>query len=284
MPKIVAISTKNVNEYVYDLSSAAGTFCLENGIILKNTDSVYVRWKDVDMHKAFELSQEAALTVTKSFTKPIQLEFEKIMCPLFLYTKKRYTYQCWENPETPNPTIQQIGTQMIRRDTCKYARDALTKITELIIKHQDQKGALLHTRQIISSLLHGELDTNDLILTRNIKDKYANTNIPHVRLAERMQKRNDVNKVNPGERIQMIHIDDSNLVVEHPDFVRENKLRIDFMHYFNKQLKTPIDMIWGLIMDPSKVYSDILANAEKKLNKTRDIEGFIRLFHNPSAT
>ena len=53
MPKIVAISTKNVNEYVYDLSSAAGTFCIENGVVLKNTDSVYVRWKGVDMHKAF---------------------------------------------------------------------------------------------------------------------------------------------------------------------------------------------------------------------------------------
>ena len=279
MPTIVSISTFHANEYVYDISTETGTFCIKNGVILKNTDSVYVRWKGANMHRAFDLSQEAAQIVTKTFTKPIQLEFEKVMCPLFLYTKKRYTYQSWENPDTPNPTIQQIGTQMIRRDTCKYAREALTKITELIIKQQDQEAALLHTRKIVANLLNGDIDNTDLILTRNIKEKYTNSNIPHVRLADRMIKRNDVNKVSPGERIKMIHIDDTTLVVEHPEFVRENNMRVDYFHYFNKQLKTPLDMIWGLIMDPSLVYTDIISNAEKKLNKTRNVEGFLRLFH-----
>jgi len=279
MPTIVSISTFHANEYVYDISTESGTFCIKNGIILKNTDSVYVRWKGVNMHRAFDLSQEAAQIVTKTFTKPIQLEFEKVMCPLFLYTKKRYTYQSWENPNTPVPTIQQIGTQMIRRDTCKYAREALTKITELIIKQQDQQAALLYTRKIVANLLNGDIDNTDLILTRNIKENYTNSNIPHVRLADRMIKRNDVNKVSPGERIKMIHIDNTNLVVEHPDFVQENNMRVDYFHYFNKQLKTPLDMIWGLIMDPSLVYTDIIANAEKKLNKTRNVEGFLRLFH-----
>ena len=279
MRKIISISTIQTKEYVYDLSTDCGTFCTANGVILKNTDSVYVRWKGVDMKRAFELSEEAAQAVTKSFTKPIQLEFEKVMCPLFLFTKKRYTYQSWENPNAPNPVIQQIGTQMIRRDTCKYARNALTKITEIIIKDQDKEAALLYTRKIISALLNGDIDMSELVLTRNIKDKYTNSNIPHVKLAERMQKRNDLHKVGAGERIQMIHVDDKSLVVEHPVFVQENHLRVDYMHYFNKQLKTPIDMIWGLIMEPEKVYDDILCASEKKLNKARNIEGFLKLFH-----
>ena len=278
MPQVMRISCIHACENVYDISSEAGSFCLANGAILKNTDSVYVQWIGADMKKAFELSSQAAQVVTKTFKEPIQLEFEKVMCPLFLYTKKRYTYQMWENYETPNPKIQQIGTQMIRRDTCKYAREVLAKITEFIIKDRDQDAALLYTRKAIADLLEGKTSMDDLILTRNLKDKYKNENIPHVKLAKRMQARNDVNKVTAGERISMLHIDDAN-IVEDPQFVRDNNLRINYMHYFQKQLKTPIDMIWGLIMDSSKVYSDIVLQAEKDLNKTRSIEGFLKLFH-----
>ena len=139
--------------YVYDLSTSDGTFMAYPTITVKNTDSVYVMWKSSNMHEAFQISKEAANAVTKNFPSPIELEFEKVMCPLALYSKKRYTFQMWERPDAPNPVIQQVGTQVVRRDTCKYVQNAMQTITTLLIQQQDKEAALKHSRQVVCNLL-----------------------------------------------------------------------------------------------------------------------------------
>jgi len=285
MVKIINIRRVYFEGWVYDLSTEAGVYIHESGAVLKNTDSVYVRWKGSNMKEAFALSTKAAEVATSSFISPIQLEFEKVMQPFMLFAKKRYAYQCWENPNTPDPGLKQIGTQVVRRDTCKYVRDALAHILKLIIQNNDQDEALRYTRQIISDLLKGNIDIQGLILTKGFRDGYANENIPHVRLARRMQNRNDIYKPSPGDRMSFVHVDNPNkdIDLEHPNFVKENEMRVNYMAYFDKQLKTPVDMIWGLIMDTALVYSDILVDSKIKVKKEKDIEGFLRLFHKSTS-
>jgi len=203
------------------------------------------------------------------------------MQPFMLFAKKRYAYQCWTQYGEPEPKLQQKGTQVIRRDTCRFARNALQDILELIIKKDDQEEALRYTRQVVSDLLSGKVDIENLVLTKSLKSNYHNENIPHVRLAKRMQLRNDVFRPSPGDRMQYLHVDciDKAIDLEHPTYVSEMGLRVDFKHYFEKQLKTPLDMIWGLIMEPEKVYLDIVKKSDSNVKKSKDVEGFLRLFH-----
>ena len=47
-------------------------------VIYGDTDSVMVHFKVPDVARAMELGREAAASVSKTFIKPIKLEFEKV--------------------------------------------------------------------------------------------------------------------------------------------------------------------------------------------------------------
>ena len=47
-------------------------------VIYGDTDSVMVNFRVKDISRAMELGQEAAAFVSKTFVKPIKLEFEKV--------------------------------------------------------------------------------------------------------------------------------------------------------------------------------------------------------------
>lgn len=64
------------------------TYCKANGyetdceVIYGDTDSVMVHFKVPQVARAMELGQEAAEFVSKTFIKPIKLEFEKVHASL----------------------------------------------------------------------------------------------------------------------------------------------------------------------------------------------------------
>ena len=53
-------------------------------VIYGDTDSVMVNFRVKDISRAMELGQEAAAFVSKTFVKPIKLEFEKVCLGIFL--------------------------------------------------------------------------------------------------------------------------------------------------------------------------------------------------------
>ena len=53
-------------------------------VIYGDTDSVMVNFRVKDISRAMELGQEAAAFVSKTFVKPIKLEFEKVCLEIFL--------------------------------------------------------------------------------------------------------------------------------------------------------------------------------------------------------
>lgn len=52
-------------------------------VIYGDTDSVMVNFRVKDIARAMELGQEAAAFVSKTFIKPIKLEFEKVCMPSY---------------------------------------------------------------------------------------------------------------------------------------------------------------------------------------------------------
>ena len=119
-------------EYVYDLETEDGTFQAGYGdIILKNTDSIYTIFNGYDMSpehikesmkKIFEVSIEAAKMISDTFPDPMELEFEKVMFPFILASKKRYAALIWTNPDKPD-YVDIKGLQSVRRDNCPFVRE-----------------------------------------------------------------------------------------------------------------------------------------------------------------
>lgn len=133
----------------------------------------------------------------------------------------------------------------------------LYETLRILLQENDQVNALKYIRKEIKDLLEGDVETSRLVLTRALKSTYANPNVAHVLLAQKMRERNDVNQCEAGDRIAYVHIEDTNqtkrVCIEDPVFADANKLRVDYMHYFSKQLETPIKMVFSLFMEPSHV-------------------------------
>jgi DNA polymerase delta subunit 1 len=247
--EIVHIEEIDSKDIVYDLETKAGTFLagsLESGLMVKNTDSCYVKFpinrddyktEEEFMTKQFHMAEECAEYCSNQFKRPIELEFEKYMYPFALFTKKRYAYQEWTSPYEPNEGINYKGIQVVRRDTCKYVKEEMSKIFKIIMSAKNsedaRKKSLVTVKNSIENLVNDKIDEKNLILSKQLKSRYivrknnksveynwngwpVNTPIekkiglgpyyrdiihPHVRLAQQIMLKDPANHPKPPDRV-----------------------------------------------------------------------------------
>jgi DNA polymerase delta subunit 1 len=321
-------------EYVYDLETEDGTYYARstdsiNAILLKNTDSCYVTFdvnKDnyVDengifdeisyMKETFRLSDECASRITGTFKKPIDLEFEKVMYPFYIYEKKRYAYQEWTEPEKPHNKLEYKGLSIKRRDSCIYVKETCNTLFELLMKiiSDDKRTrgsvekAFEFARKSIEDLLDNKVPIEKLIISKSLKESYKVSGRdvkwtkplrikngipeydpdiykipgPHVQLAIRLREKDPINYPKPPERVPYVFIVNKNAKLQHekvahPDYLEG--LEIDTLYYFEHQLKTPIMQIFdNIIKNTNDLFDDIVLKKINKLNKQTTIDGFFK--------
>lgn len=300
-------------------------------VVYGDTDSIYVKFKtglDVNsqehMDKVFELSEEAAKGCSNLFKLPIELEFEKVMWPFILFSKKRYACVIWTN-QYKYDYIDYKGIQVVRRENCDYVKNNCMKIFEKILLNRDINGAKELSRKIIKNLLDGNVPIKELYLSKSLKGegsyefdktikcenssckfKYKikefslnninkelikkcpecnsnlirqTPNIPHVALARKMEERDKFNCPAVGERVPFVFIK-TNIKnarqfekVEDPNFAIKNLKEIDYNYYFEHQLKSAIDTIFGPILKDNinEIYSGLIEEKQKRTRKKKEI-------------
>jgi len=165
-------------QFVYDLETEDGTFQAGIGqMIVKNTDSCYVIFPesvdaDGTLTTLFKKAEHAAAEISKTFRKPIELEFEKFMYPLILVAKKRYMYVEWTDPKKHNGEIEAKGVELVRRDNCPYVKETLDKVLNPIMFKNDLELGRSEAEKCIDSLLRGEVPIKKLILSKNLRADY----------------------------------------------------------------------------------------------------------------
>ncbi len=287
--EVISIEEIGFEELVYDLETESGTFVaggLEHGILVKNTDSCYVKFpihksdfeNDEEFMKVnFKMAEDCAKYCTSQFKPPIELAFEKYMYPLVLFAKKRYAYKEWTNPLIPDKEIHYKGLQLVRRDTCRYVKEELNHTFEIIMNQkskEDAKNASLpYIQKSIKNLLDGNIDFNKLVLSKQLKARYVvrknkisntfhwtNTEIPqpHVRLAQQLMIKNPANSPKPPDRVPYLFIEKKgdNLLqcdkVIHPEDFDSEIHKIDSLYYFDHQFQKPVDMVFQFMVLDSK--------------------------------
>ena len=292
--EIISIEELGIEKVVYDLETESGTFVaggLETGILVKNTDSCYVKFpihmsdfkqygdkQEEEFMKAnFKMAEDCAKYCTSQFKPPIELAFEKYMYPLMLFAKKRYAYKEWTNPSIPDEEIHYKGLQLVRRDTCRYVKEELNHTFEIIMnqksKEDAKKAALPFIQKSVKNLLDGNIDYNKLVLSKQLraryvvrKNKVSNTfhwtnnmiSQPHVRLAQQLADKNPANHPKPPDRVPYLFIEKkgNNLLqcdkVLHPEEFDPSKNKIDSLYYFDRQYQKPIDMVFQFMVLDNK--------------------------------
>jgi DNA polymerase elongation subunit (family B) len=250
----VNIDTKHGNmkinaEYIYgDTDSVFFTFNLKD----PNTN------KDVRGQKALEvtidLAKEAGELATKFLKAPHDLEYEKTFMPFCLISKKRYVGMLYE--EDPHKCKRKsMGIVLKRRDNAPIVKDVYGGIIDILMKEKNINKSIDFLDNMLSQIVNEEIGMDKLIISKSLRSFYkCPQQIAHKVLADRIGIREPGNKPRAGDRIPYVYIYSKNKKelqgnkIEHPDYINEKKLKIDYGFYITNQIMKPVIQIYSLVL------------------------------------
>jgi DNA polymerase delta subunit 1 len=234
-----------------------------------DTDSVMVEF-DVEGRKgqeaidySWQLGERAAEECTKLFKAPNDLELEKVYCPYFLYSKKRYAAKMYEKNKKGEIAFKKIdvkGLQVVRRDNCPYVREVCKEILGLILDSDDPLPAIERARAAAKLLKNGEVPMEKLMMSKQLGGDYKSKSLAHVAVVEKMRERIPGSEPQQGDRVPFVIVQGPKNAkmferAEDPVWVREKGLKLDYTYYFENQLRNPVsDLLEPLVgPNPDKV-------------------------------
>ncbi len=252
-----------------------------------DTDSVMVEF-DVGGRKgeeaikySWELGERAASECTHLFKKPNNLELEKVYCPYFLYSKKRYAAKLWTQGKDGNMNMDYIdvkGLQLVRRDNTPHMREVCKELLDVVLESSDTGPPKSLAMQRAIELLEGEVPNEKLILSQQLSDSYKSENLSHVQVRNKMRERQPGSEPQSGDRVPYILIKTHDPrakayeKAEDPKYVEENNLPIDYPYYFlNKFLNPVCDLIEPLFENAKEEIFGELITKSKPGKKNKNV-------------
>ena len=117
-------------EFVESTYTIANGYPANAEVVYGDTDSVMVIFNN-DLKESLRLGEEAAARITKTFKRPIELEFEKCYWPYLLFSKKRYAGLMYTNVDAPD-YVDAKGIQLVRRDNAPFVREVSKTILNMM--------------------------------------------------------------------------------------------------------------------------------------------------------
>jgi DNA polymerase delta subunit 1 len=246
-----------------------------------DTDSIMVQF-DVEgktgmdaIEHSWKLGERASKEISALFRSPNKLELEKVYCPYFLYSKKRYAAKMYEGASDKNgiPILKEDGTrlvkfkkidvkglQVVRRDNCPYVREVCKDILGLILGSNDPLPAIQRARQAAKDLKAGEVPMEKLMMSKQLGSDYKSKSLAHVAVVEKMRERAPGSEPQQGDRVPFVIVQGPRNAkmfekAEDPQYVSEKNLKLDYTYYFETQLKNPVcDLLEPLVGDTNVVF------------------------------
>lgn len=293
--KHIEILHNNYDGYVYDIETEEGNFHAGIGeLILKNTDSIFCKFEFKNENGDIVKGKEAipyAIKLGKQIEKhiydeilyklaPQKLAYEKVLYPLILVSKKRYTGMLYE--DDPEKCFQKtMGLQIKRRDSAKIVKDVYGGIIDKILKENDLNASFEFLKHWLEKLVKGDVDIDRLILSKTLRSNYKDEGkIAHKVLAERIKEREPGNAPQINDRLPYVYIcnDDPKCLqgerIETVDYILRNNVKIDHLHYITNQIMKPILQLYELSIEKIPGYDKsptYWIDLDKELERTKEI-------------
>src|SRR5210317_1077162 len=234
-----------------------------------DTDSVMVEF-DVGERKgedaikySWELGERAAEECTKLFKKPNNLELEKVYCPYFLYSKKRYAAKLWTQGKDGNMNMDYIdvkGLQLVRRDNTPHVREVCKELLDVVLTSSDPGPPKELAKERAIALLSGDVPNEKLVLSQSLSDTYkvagknvsvtssesVNINQSHVQVVTKMRQRKPGSEPQSGDRVPYLLTKTQDPKAkayekaEDPKYVEEHGVPVDYHYYFLNKFLNPV--------------------------------------------
>lgn len=228
---------------------------------------------------------------------PQNMEFEKVCHPLSMMEKKKYIYNKYsDNPDKCDERVV-MGYTLKRRDNAIIVHRVIGKAVEIAMDEQDTDKAIQYITQSLQDILDGKYPINDFITTKALRAHYkgkklttddkgnaeeegewfwddVKCSVAHVRLCQRMKKRDPGNCPQINDRIPFVSVAYPNSKkmlqaekIEHPDYIIANNLKIDYLFYITNQIKNPCLQFFELITDKMVEVFDKIIKKETENNE-----------------
>lgn len=230
-----------------------------------DTDSVMVEF-DVQGRKGQEAidyswtqGELAAEQCTKLFKAPNDLELEKVYCPYFLYSKKRYAAKMYEKNKSGEIAFKKIdvkGLQVVRRDSCPFVRETLKKLLGMVLESSDPRPVIEAAREAARDLMNGKVSMEKLLMSKQLADGYK-VKMAHVEVRDKIRARAPGSEPQQGDRVPFVIIKGPGKMyekAEDPAWVREKGVPIDYDYYFSNQFKKPVQDLLEPLVSADQIF------------------------------
>ena len=168
-----------------------------------------------------------------------------------------------------------IMIELKRRDNANIVKVMCSGIIDQILNKHSAEGAYEFTRETLHKIITGKFKMDKFIITKTLKGNsltkeerklekakpkeqrtYVDrTRIVHAVLADRMADRDPGNKPLSNDRIPYAYVETKGKVelqgdrVDNPEYIVENKLKLDYLFYITNQIKTPALKFLDLLIE-----------------------------------
>jgi len=233
-----------------------------------DTDSIFVnfnpRGPDGQLLKGreavvatMELTEEAGKFITGTLKDPHDFEFDKVIYPFIIFSKKRYTGMFYE--DSPDSCKEKsMGIVLKRRDNAPILKQIYGAAVQELLLRQDVAAAVKVVKEGVKSLVEGKVKLSMLTITKSLRSEYKTTPPAHKVLADRMAVRDPGNAPASGERLGYVYfvpttgkksVEIQGDRVETPAFIRANGLQADYEYYILHQLMNPLSQLFGIFVE-----------------------------------
>ncbi|MBU1198634.1 MAG: hypothetical protein KKF46_04345 [Nanoarchaeota archaeon] len=262
-------SVKRVEEilykdYVYDLEVKDNHRFFANGVLVHNTDSIFVNLNVNNYADAQKIGNKIARIMNKFFEEHTQkdykrknyleLEFEKVykrfLMPMARHSEKgsKKRYAGFIEDEKGKTKMDFVGLEFVRKDWTDIAKQFQQELLDRIFKKQEVAE---YVKNIVEEIKNGKHDKS-LIYRKSIRKgvaEYTKTTPPHVKAARLLGKELD------GTLIEYV------MTTAGPEPIQKQKHKIDYEHYIEKQIKPLADSVLGFY---GQSFDDILAGSSQQ--------------------
>lgn len=255
--------------------------CYElDGTKIKGMDAVFI---------CMELCIRSSKEISDQLKKPQNLEFEKVIYPFILISKKRYHGRYYTKMNDTSYYDNSMGIVLKRRDNAPIVKHVFGGAVDIIMNELDVKKAIDFTKKECKKLLNGEFPMSEFIISKTLRSYYKKPNqIAHNVLANRQAQRDPGNKFLPNDRVPFVYFVHPNAKskkllqgdkIETPDFIKEANLDIDYKMYLTNQIAKPVAQIFDLVpglSEAKNLFENLATDFEHEKQGIVKIDNFFK--------
>jgi len=209
------------------------------------------------------LGKRVAKEISNQLKKPQNLDFEKVITPFILFSKKRYCGHYYTKMNKDYYYLNSMGIVLKRRDNAPIVKHIYGGVIKEIMNNHDIAKAYQFLQTECKKLLRGEFPMEMFTVSKTLKGFYKFPNrIAHNVLAMRQAQRDPGNKFSSNDRVPYVYIVPTREtpktgqgktakykqgdIIETPQFIIDNKLKINYALYLTNQIQVPVSQIFKL--------------------------------------